>query len=661
VADENKELGLKATVDTLADLLVVDLKEGSAGLRSRLPKLLDRCELLMKVGDQFRIQTEESAAWNDEFLSQRAALANDSARVAVERTTWLRELFMKAVGKLQVPQGASKVIRTLQVTFESQLPADASREIWLWVRDGWVSDEGTVRADARQAGASSATVFVFVPRQSADELRNQLMDAVAAAATLEHRGIPSGPEGLEARAAMETTRKAAEARIAQLLGECFSSARVFQGGGTEIQGMALREMVLDAAANSMKRLYPQFGVADNDGWGKVYLKAQKGAPDALKAVGYNGEAAENPVCKAILGAIGAGKTGAEIRGRFENPPYGWSGDAIEGGLQVLLVAGAVRALDERKKQVAAQDLELKAIGKSSFRVESTTITVPQRLQVRKLFQKLGIQSGNPIEDIASAPVFMDKLFEAAKGAGGDPPCPQRPDTAGLKDLRQVQGNEQLLMLYNRQAELSGYIDDWTTTGSEIEARWPSWLQLEKLAVHANGFAKAAPLVAQAKTIRDQRLLLQDPDPIAPLSASLCQLLREQLNDLKKRWDQQWSIGEARLEKDPSWQGLEPEQKHELRLPHGLLEAMVPRIDVETTATVLATLDASPLSALRDRIAAMPSRYDELLVGAAQLLEPKAKKVDLPSRTLKSEQDVDAWVDEVHGILKAAIKDGPVIL
>jgi hypothetical protein len=661
VADENRDLGLKASVDTLADLLVVDLKEGSTTLRARLPKVLDRCELLMKVGEEFRIQTEESAAWNDEFLSQRAALANDSARVAVERTKWLRDHFAKSVGKLQIFQGVGKVARTLQVTFESQLPADTGKEVWIWVRDGWISDEGTVRADARQTGATSATIFVFVPRQAADELRSQLMDAVAAAATLDHRGVPSSPEGVEARAAMETTRKAAEAQIAKLLSDSFSSSRVFQGGGTEIQGMALREMVLDAADNSLKRLYPQFGIADHDGWGKAYLKAQKGAPDALKAVGYNGEAVENPVCKAILGAIGAGKTGSEIRIRFESAPYGWPDDAIDGGLQVLLVAGAAKALDERKKQVAAVDLERKAIGKSTFKVESTTITVPQRLQVRKLFQKLGVQSAKPEEDVVMAPLFLDKLFAAAEAAGGDPPRPPRPDTAGLKDLRQVQGNELLLMLYNRHAELSDAIDQWTRTGQAIESRWPHWLMLEKLATHANGLANAAPLMAQAKTVQAQCLLLKDPDPMAPLAASLAQILREQLNDLKKRWDLQWSTRESRLEKDASWQALEPEQKHELRLPHGLLEAVAPRIDVESTEAVIATLDTSPLPALRDRIAAMPSRYDELLLAAAQLLEPMAKKVDLPSRTLKSDKDVDEWVDEARGILKAAIKDGPVIL
>ncbi len=661
VADENKELGLKATSDTIADLLVVDLKEGSGALRARLPRLLDCCDLLMKVADQYRIQTEESTAWNDEFLSRRSALANESARVAVERATRLRELFLKSLGKAQLLQGAGKVSRTLQVTFESQLPPEAGKEVWIWARDGWTSDEAVVRADARQAGATSATIFVFVPKQSADELRTQLMEAMAATATLEHRGVPSGPEGVEARAAMETTRTAAEARVVQLLGECFSAARVFQGGGAEIHGMTLREMVMDAAASSLKRLYPQFGIADHDGWGKVYLKAQKGAPDALKAVGYNAEAVENPVCKAILGSIGGGKTGAEIKDRFESAPYGWSDDAIVGGLQVLLVAGAVRALNEHKKPVPAVELERKAIGRSAFKVESTTVSAPQRLQVRKLFQKLGVQSGKPEEDLAATPVFLNKLFEAAEASGGDPPCPSRPDTTVLKDLRQVQGNEQLLMLYNRNAEIVAAIDEWTLTGRGIEARMPRWLQLEKLTAHAGGLAGAAPLAAQVDTLRERRLLLNDPDPAPPLIAGLTQILREQLNELKGGWEAQWKAGESRLQRDPGWNALEPEQKHELRLPRGLLEPMAPTIDVETTVSVLSTLEASPLSALRDRIAAMPSRYDEIVLAAARLLEPRARKVDLPGRTLRSDSDVDAWVDEVRGMLKDAVKDGPVIL
>ena len=85
-----------------------DLTQGSSALRSKLPGLLDKCELLMKVGDEYRIQTEESAAWNDEFLSQRNSLANEAHRVDAERDDRIRKKFGEMVRKLSLTQGTSK-------------------------------------------------------------------------------------------------------------------------------------------------------------------------------------------------------------------------------------------------------------------------------------------------------------------------------------------------------------------------------------------------------------------------------------------------------------------------------------------------------------------------------------------------------------------------
>jgi hypothetical protein len=41
LAGSNNEIGIKATVDTIADLMVEDLAEGSSALRSKLPGLLE--------------------------------------------------------------------------------------------------------------------------------------------------------------------------------------------------------------------------------------------------------------------------------------------------------------------------------------------------------------------------------------------------------------------------------------------------------------------------------------------------------------------------------------------------------------------------------------------------------------------------------------------
>ena len=128
LASSNNEIGIRATVDTLADLLVEDLTQGSSALRSKLPSLLDKCELLMKVGDEYRIQTEESAAWNDEFLSQRNSLANEAHRVDAERDDRIRRRFGEMVRKLSLTQGSSKVTRDIFPVFDAQLPGDANRE-----------------------------------------------------------------------------------------------------------------------------------------------------------------------------------------------------------------------------------------------------------------------------------------------------------------------------------------------------------------------------------------------------------------------------------------------------------------------------------------------------------------------------------------------------
>jgi len=77
-----------------------DLSQGSSALRGKLPSLLDKCELLMKVGDEYRIQTEESADWNDEFLSQRSQLANEAHRIEAERDDRIRRKFGELVKKL---------------------------------------------------------------------------------------------------------------------------------------------------------------------------------------------------------------------------------------------------------------------------------------------------------------------------------------------------------------------------------------------------------------------------------------------------------------------------------------------------------------------------------------------------------------------------------
>jgi hypothetical protein len=660
LAGSNQEIGIRATVDSLADLLVEDLSQGSSAIRGKLPGLLETCELLMRVGDEFRIQTEESAAWNDEFLSQRSNLANAAHRIEAERDDRIRKKFAEMVRKLTLTQGSSKVTRDLYPLFESEFPQDAEERINIWVRDGWAIDENSVRADARQAGNSSPTVFVFIPKRSADDLRQHLIDWKSASATLEIRGVPNTPEGAEARASMETTKQTAEGKIRELLKEAFAGARVFQGGGNEIVGNDLQEMILEAANNSLLRLFPQFNMADHAGWAKVYDRAKAGAPDALKAVGDKGEPGKNPVCKTLLGYIAGGKKGADIRNNFESAHYGWSRDSVDGGLQVLLVAGLIRAQNEHGQTIDPKELERKVIGKVTFKVESTTVTTVQRLQIRKLLQKIGLNSKTG-EELAHVPQFLEKMAALAEKAGGDEPQPEKPDTKVLDEIRLTAGNEQLLSLYNWRDTLSACIDTWTDVAEKISKRLPGWATLKRLLAHAAALPDADVFLAQVETIKQQRQLLDEPDQVKPLVNNLTQILRDELNRLDSKYTTLHKQGIERLRLDENWQNIDEEQRNQLLAKQCLTLADQPAVKVQSTADVLATLDNCNLPMFTDRVAAMPSRFVNVAEAAAELCEPEAEFFQVPRRTLKTDEDVDAWAEDVKQQLKAALQQGPVII
>jgi hypothetical protein len=654
----NKEIGIRATVDSIADLMVTDLGAGSSDLRSRLPLLLDKCELLMKVGDEYRIQTEESAAWNDEFLSQRSQLANEPHRVESERDDRIKKRFGEIAKKLTITHGNSKVIRSISVVFDRQLPDDSEKSLTTWVRDEWAIDENSVRVDAKQAGNNSPTIFVFIPKRNADALRHHVIDYKAAKATLERKGEPHNPEGVEARAAMETTRQNAEAKINELLEESFSGARVFQAGGTEIIGGNLQEMILEAAENSLQRLYPQFTAGDHPGWEKVYSQAKQGVPDALKMIGYEGEIDKNPVCKLILSFIAGGKRGIDIRNNFEGALFGWPRDTVDGGIQVLLVAGVVRALDERGQIVDPKELDRKAIGKATFKMESATVTAGQRVQIRMLFQKTGCAYKRD-EEAAAMPEFIQKIKELALRAGGDPPKPLMPEISWVEEIRLSSGNEQLLAVYNRKEQIIEAIDAWSLLAEKIEPRWKQWQELQDLLAQAGDLKDAEDARQQCSALLQQRLLIADPDPVLPLIRSVEDSLRKQIKSCYGRYSEEVETQLAELQQEEDWQKLTEDERLKILNDCDLRNISEP--SVGTRDSLLAVLRGSPLNAWNDRIDAIGRRSARARELVARELEPRTQAVEVPRRTLKTQSDVDGWLSEIREKVETALKEGPVVV
>ena len=139
------------------------------------------------------------------------------------------------------------------------------------------------------------------------------------------------------------------------------------------------------------------------------------------------------------------------------------------------------------------------------------------------------------------------------------------------------------------------------------------------------------------------------------------MLRDELNRMRADYQTRHKAGMARLDADINWRQLEPEQRNSLLTAQKLTLADAPKVQVANTDEVLATVDRLSLSSFADRVAAIDSRFDAVLVAAAELMEPKAQFVKLPDRTIKTDEDIESWLLDTKKIISQALKKGPVIL
>lgn len=665
--DAALDIGLKATEDVLADLLVTDLAAGSSELRKKLPDLLGELQnkdrLIMALvggnGIEYRLQTRESSAWYDEFRAQEAELKAAPQRVEQKRADLLKARFGDVLKKLRVVQGKDNVERRLTPTYDDNLPKDHDKNLYLWIQNGWDTEEKSVIAEARAKSADNPTLFVFLPAQHKTELTNVIVALEAARTTLQKKGNPSTEEGRDAQRSMESRQRTAEKELAELLDQLLAGVRVFQAGGQEaLDGNDLADRINRAAKSSAIRLYSQFDAADHNMWSKVLDEARKGNLEALKAVGHTQEADKHPVCQKLLAYIGPGKKGAEIRDNFEAPPFGWPRDAIDGALYALLVAGHIKATDATSRPVDAKSLDRAKLTQTSFQRESVNITPIQFIKIRSLFSAVGVPC-QPKEELTKLPALLAKLRDQASKAGGPAPAPETPKLTVIEAVEAQSGNAQLLELFTRYDELMGLSKTWTKTAEDIAKRLPVWKQLNDLLRHAKVLGPYTSLKAEVNAIEAQRSLLTDPDPVRPLLDKTVDLLRQSLNSKLDALQQTYEQQQAQLQADADWNKLTEAQRAELSAAHNL--SAPDAVQIGTPEQLQDALDECELDHWVSRTQALPSRFETARYAAVQLFKPNVVHVTLPKRTLNDEAELKAWLAEVETLIHDKLKSGPVSL
>lgn len=654
------DIGVRATEETLADLLVKDLAQDGAMLRSRLPALLNELTTagtLMKLEDEYSLQTRESSEWENEFRNRRTRLVNDLTQMSSKRTQLMGAAVQEEIGSVRLLHGKCKEPRKLALHLGAEPPLGATHEIPVWIRDGWGADEKSVVADARADGSDSPVIHVFLPKSRADDLARVVAAQAAANETLEYKGVPSTPEGIEARQGMETRRTEAANSQRSLVAAIVGEAKVYQGGGSERLDPTLQDKIREAANASLDRLFHDFRDADDDRWSKVIERARRGAEHPLEVLDYDGKTEDHRVCSAVLSFVGSGKKGKEIRDHFSAPPYGWPRDAIDAALISLFGAGHLRAT-ANGTPLKPGELDQAKVSVTDFRIESAIIDTLQRINVRKLFQSAGVTCKSN-EEATAAAEFLAELDRLAQDAGGDAPLPERPDTSHLRDLQSLTGNEQLVGILNRYDELQKNIEDWTKAGKLAEKRFPAYERLRSLAIHAKELDVASVTQPQIEAISANRSLLADSASVPDLTRMLVDALRTALVETETGFSTTYDEELEQLESAESWREIEQADRDQI-----LKESRIEKISKGTTGTeqeVLESLGRISLDAWRTRTAALPQLFADARIRADKLIEPETYHVKLRSTTLRTPEDVKDWLDETERELLKQVEQGPVVV
>lgn len=655
------DLGVRADAETLADLLVQNLEHGGADMRKAVPAALQTlvdAGQLMQVETEFRVQTRESAAWEADFQKHRKVLSDDDTKVGTARSEALADAAKKRLGVSSVPHGASKVPRKVVLHFGPVAPAVEPGTVPVWVRDGWAESESTIQTDAVKASNESPLVFVMLPNRGAEEIKKALVTLKAADMTLQKRGVPSNEEGNLARAAVETRRYSAKERLDALLDDVLDNAQVIQAGGNEVTAGSVPEAVRSAVENALVRLFPKFSAGDHAKWDAVVKKARTGDGSALAVVSFHDAADKHPVCHEVLGFTATNQTGAEVRKHFEGPPYGWSGDAVDGALYVLIVTEHLRASTSGGAPLNATNLDRSRIGLSMFRSETVPLTPQERIGARQLMQKAGV-SCKSNEEPQNAPELVAELKRRAAVAGGEPPAPVAPNIAHLLALDEFTGNALVKKLYEARIELSANLDAWDKLAKAIESRTQRWNTLAALLTAAATLPVAVEVAAQSDAVRDGRGLLTEPDPLPHLCEQVTNALRDALTVARDDWQSVYDAETAALTATDVWSKLPVEQRQGLLVKRGIVTA--PLLAVGTVADVLSSAQTRTLGQWALDQAGLPGRFAAARLEAIKLVTPKAQSVTLPKATLYTAAEVQTWLDEARAAILAKLTDGPVVI
>ena len=650
------DTGLKSNENTIADLLIDNLNVNSDAFRTKVKELIKKLvdeKYLMPITDQYKLQTKIGAEWEQEFTKQYIKLNNSGDdQIQSLRREKLVAHFKDKTRAISVSQGTSRMVREFDLWDKDTIP-NTEHKLNLWIRDGWFENETSVENEIRAAGNNAPLAYAFVKKFRDPELRTEIIKFLATGLAINAMGLPSTPEGEQAKKSMETRQSQAKTVMQELVEKICDETKLYLAGGTIIQSGTLKENIQEALNSIADRQFSEFkSKADYLNWGQALTKALAGNPDALNAINYSGDIEKHPVSAEILRFLGnTSKLGRDIRNHFMKAPYGWSQDAIDTILVVLKNSAWISTPET--------NLIVARINQASFKKEVHILTARDKMDIRILFQNAGIACPPNQEIFPYSNEYLEKLKALANQVSGDSPRPEPINIDFIKEIENKEGNERLLEILQLKIDLQARFSDWSSKAKLVSKREPLWILLVDLTNHAPDEPELDPLKTEIKAIKDNRLLLQEPDPVQSILNAITEKLVGILNSRKDQFNALYDRKMADLQANDYFKNLTPEQKHSILVKHQIL--VKPEIKVLDAHALLNQLQKASLYTWDTKIAALPGQFQSALEDAIVLSAPQAKTYNLPRKTITNQADIEAYVAALKTDLENLLHESSSII
>lgn len=643
----------KSTKDTIADLLISNLNQSSDDFRRLVSNAIDSLveeKLLMPIGDEYRLQTKAGQEWEQEYQAQVSKLINQGDdKIQKERNSRIFKLYEAIVKNIKLKQGDENLSREINVHVGSQRPSTEDK-INLWIRDGWMENDKLVLDEIRREGTDTALSYAFVKKFKDPELKNEIIKFLGAKQTLEEKGIPSDPEGQQARKSMDTRVKKAEDELVKLIIRIVEDADIYLAGGTKVNEGTPKATIEKTLHQLLDRQFPEFKKADHTKWDKALAGALNKIPNPLEKIGYTQELQSHPVAAAILRFMGnSAYPGRTIRSNFSKSPYGWSQDAID-TIMIALVNGEYLSSSENP-------LPRGKIGVSTFKKETHTLSVGDKIKLRKMYADCDIKCA-PGDEFKESNILIQNLKELATKISGAAPLLKPVDVQLYRESEFLDGNARLQQLVSSIDEIKENYKDWSAKSKLVDERFPQWDLLTKLIDYGNGedFNK---IPTEVEAIQDDRLLLENTNLVEPLLQKTVDFLKEKLNEWKTKYITRYDERMIELQKNDFFSKLSPEQKYTILNANQLRQK--PEVVDYDAKGLKNSLMKTSLDAWQTKISALDSQFDSALAGAVKLLEPKAQIYTLPRKSLSTHEEIEAYVTDLKNNLTEMLKDAKSII